>query len=234
MTSAASGNQLLAHIEETDREALAAFLIPTDYPQGHVLFEPGDRIGQVLFVTAGVVSVLAVMRDGATVETTTVGREGAVGLGAVLGAPTAFSRAIWQIEGAALRIEAARLREAAERSPKLRQRLSAYLHEQLAEAQQSAACNALHRLEPRLAKWLLRCHDRVGGEIALTQEFLSDMLGSQRTTVTQVAGALQAAGLIRYHRGRVEVLDRAGLERASCECYAAVRRRSEELGFGLG
>jgi CRP-like cAMP-binding protein len=233
MNSAAYGNQLLDGLDADERDALSLQLTPTSYAQGHVLFEPGDRIGQVVFPTAGVVSVLTVMKDGATVETTTVGRDGGVGIGAILGEPNAFSRAIWQIEGAGLRVDAGRLRDAVERLPKLRRRLEASMLEQLAEAQQSAACNALHKLEPRLAKWLLRCHDRMDGEtIPLTQEFLSDMLGAQRTTVTAVAGALQTAGMIRYQRGRVEVLDRAALERVSCECYGAVRRRSKDLGFG--
>ena len=232
MKSAAYGNQLLDSLDAAECDALGLQPTPGHYAQGHVLFEPGDRIGQVLFPTAGVVSVLAVMNDGATVETATVGRDGGVGIGVALSAPNAFSRAIWQIEGSALRIDAARLRDAAERSPKLRQRLTAYAFQQLAEAQQTAACNALHKLEARLAKWLLRCHDRMDGEmIPLTQEFLSDMLGSQRTTVTAVAGSLQAAGMIRYQRGRVEVLDRAALERVSCECYGAVRERSKDLGF---
>jgi CRP-like cAMP-binding protein len=230
MKSAAPGNQLLALLDPQERAALAAHLSVTAGPQGQVLFEPGDVISHVHFVTRGMISVVTVMSSGATVESMTVGNEGVIGLGAVFGAPTAFARALWQIEGAGLRIEAARLRDAAERSPRLRRLLEIYTQQQLAEAQQSAACNAVHKLEPRMAKWLLRSQDRLPGDfIPLTQEFLGDMLGAQRTTVTQVAGQLQAAGLIRYQRGRVEVIDRAGLERVACECYDAIRRRSEEL-----
>ena len=232
MKPAASGNQLLDQLDPEALEALKPHLSPVRFAQGHVLFEPGDRIGQVHFPIEGVISVVTVMNDGSTVEVMTIGVEGAAGIGAALGVPTAFARAIWQIGGAALRIDVARLRDVCARAPKVLRLLEAYSQQQLAEAQQTAACNALHNLEPRMAKWLLRCHDRVeGDQLQLTQEFLSDMLGSQRTTVTQVAGALQAAGLIRYQRGRIEVQDRPGLERISCECYAIIRQRAADLGL---
>jgi DNA-binding transcriptional MocR family regulator len=180
-----------------------------------------------------VVSVVTVMSDGSTVETMTVGCRGRRGRRAPPGRADRL-RARHRPGGRGVAADRGRPACGSWRAlPKLRRRLQAYSQQQLAEAQQTGACNALHNLEPRMAKWLLRCHDRVEGDlIALTQEFLSDMLGAQRTTVTQVAGNLQNAGLIRYQRGRIAVLDRRALERISCECYRVIRDRGDELGLG--
>jgi CRP-like cAMP-binding protein len=232
VSATAAANRLLGRFEPEDREAVRRHLVPVRFDHGHVFFEPGDRISHVHFVEQGVVSLVTVMKDGSTVETMTIGHEGVAGVGVVFNDQPAFGRAIGQIPGRVLRMEAARLRQIAETRPRLRLLLGVYAQQQLAEAQQTAACNALHTLGPRLAKWLLRCHDRTAGDtLLLTQEFLGDMLGAQRTTVTMVARSLQQAGLITYQRGRIEVLDRAGLERISCECYATIQQRWEQSGL---
>ena len=160
----------------------------------------------------------------------TVGNEGAVGAGALLDDNTATGRYLVQLPGSALAIEPAKLRIALEESPSLRALLAAYARAFVGQVMQSVACNAVHSAEERCARWLLMTHDRSGGDtFALTQEFLAQMLGVHRPTVTIVARTLQRAGLIRYSRGSITVLDRAGLEEAACECYHLIRRRYERL-----
>jgi CRP-like cAMP-binding protein len=198
------------------------YLRPTTLTQGRVLFEPGEEITHLHFPRSGAVSLVLVMGDGNLVETLMVGREGVTDAGSYAGPRRATSRAIAQLPGEALRIEAGRLREFAAERPGVRLVLERYAAGLIGELEQTAACNAIHRLEQRLARWLLRSHDRADADVLpLTQEYLSEMLGAQRTTVTQVAGVLQRAGAIDYRRGRITVLDRATLERLSCECYSA-------------
>ena len=225
-------NALLASLAVADRAALAPHLRQQHFKLGEVLYDHGDPIRDVHFVDSGIVSIITVMLDGASVETAAIGREGAVGDGAAFRNAPHFGRALVQADGGSHTIEVGRLRELLGRHEGLRNTLEAYSSAQTSEAQQNAACNAVHRLEGRLAKWLLRCHDRLGTDsIPMTQEFLSYMLGAQRTTVTEVARRLQFAGLIRYSRGKIEVLDRAGLEKAACECYGVVQDRRAELGL---
>lgn len=227
-----STNRLLASLGAAEREALAPHLRRHAYMLGEVLYDHGQPITDVHFVEGGIISLITVMLDGGAVETAAIGWEGLVGDGAAFRPAPHFGRALVQAEGAGQKIELSRLHELLERHVSLRNTLEAYSNAQTSEAQQNAACNAVHRLEGRLAKWLLRCHDRLEGDsIPMTQEFLSYMLGAQRTTVTEVARRLQFAGLIRYSRGKIEVLDRAGLERASCECYAVVQDRTADLGL---
>lgn len=220
-------NWLLARMEVEDREALERAGKPVKLAHGQILFEPDDEIHHVWFVHAGAVSLVTVMTDGTAVESLMVGREGAT---EIMGGPTAnraTTRAVVQIPGEALRVESARLRELIAARPGLRTVMELHQARVTTELQQGAACNAVHRLEPRLARWLLNSHDRAGTDVLpLTQEFLGDMLGAQRTTVTAVASALQKLGAISYKRGRITVLDRKALERASCECYAATQRRA--------
>jgi hypothetical protein len=149
---------------------------------------------------------------------------------AALSRVTAFSRIVGQSAGEVSFIRASKLRAISTESPSLRDVIVRHCDALLANAQQSVACNALHDVEERFSRWLLTCHDRHDGdELNVTQEFLAMMLGVQRTTVTQVAGMLQEAGLIRYHRGRVTIVDRAGLERRACECYGLVKRHAEAV-----
>lgn len=225
-----TGNQFLDRLTAEDLGELAQHFTRVELPQNQVLFEPDDPIEHVHFLTSGTLSVVVVLSDGRTVESAMIGREGVVGSLVHAGPIKAFGRGIMQIGGAGERISAERFREVVERRPKLWREVDRYTALLQAELQQNVACNAVHRLEQRLSKWLLRASDRVGDQqLNLTQEFIGDMLGAQRTTVTQVAGELQRRGLILYQRGKVVLQDRAGLERMACECYRAAQRRADEL-----
>ena len=174
--------------------------------------------------------MVAVFADRTTVEMATVGREGLVGIGNILGGEHALARYVVPIPVLALAIEASRFRDVLRDSPELRATCNAYAQAFLGEALQTAACNSVHMVEERCARWLLMSHDRSDDDtLALTQEYLADMLGVCRSTVTLAAGALQRAGLIRYRRGAITVLDRLGLEAASCECYRIIRAQYERL-----
>lgn len=232
---AAEENRLLAAIEPAGRALLSPHLEPVWLRAGQVLFHPGDEVETVHFPhRRTVTSLVAVLADGRAAETATIGREGAVGGIVSGGAKPAFCRAVVQIGGPALRPPAARLEAAKLRSAGLRDLFARYADALVAQVMQSVACNAVHPLEARLCRWLLTTQDRAGSaELTLTQESLAEMLGVRRTTVTPVAGALQRRGLIRYRRGRIEVVDRSGLERAACECHAAVRRHFDCVAPGL-
>jgi CRP-like cAMP-binding protein len=222
-----SENALLARLPGEDRDAVerAGKLVPLN--QGQVLFEPADEIAAVYFPFSGAVSLVVVMGDGSAVEALMVGREGATDTLSYAVPHRAAARAVVQLPGEAFRVDAARLRELARNRPAVRGVMELHAGRVTVELQQTAACNAVHRLEPRLAKWLLNSHDRARADVLpLTQEFLGEMLGAQRTTVTAVASALQKVGAIGYKRGRITVLNRSALERASCECYAAAQKRS--------
>jgi len=195
-----------------------------------MLYDGGDDIEHVYFPHTGMVSLVAVMQSGATVETATIGRGGVIGASAGLGARSTFGRAIVQLAGTAAFISAAQFRAAANQSQAVRDLIVRYNELLLAQVQQSVACNALHALEARLCRWLLQTHDCVDGDvIPLTQEFLGQMLGVRRTTVTIAARLLQSAGLIRYRRGHIQILDRAALEDIACECHAAVKHNIEKI-----
>lgn len=223
-------NRLLTSLPPEDKALLAPHLSQIDLEKGRLLYEPGDLIDQVYFPTDCVLSLMTLMDSGAAIESATIGREGALGLMAAVAPRQSLSRAIVQAPGAALRISAAPLHEAWTRSTVLRDVVDRHNEALFGHAIQSVACNALHPVEARFCRWLLSCHDRLRGDtVSLTQEFLADMLGVQRTTVTAVAGSLQSKGLIRYRRGVVDILDRAGLEAIACECYGAVRRGYERL-----
>ena len=211
------------------RAALEPELVRVEFGHGHVFYKRGEPIEAVHFPLEGVISVITELSDGSAVETATVGRDGAVGLAAMLAPVRASGTTIGQAPGAVLSTPVEALRRLAGESPELRRLAVGYIDVLLAQAQQSVACNILHDVEERFCRWLLMCDDRVtGGRVDLTQEFLAQMLGVQRTTVSQVAGGLQSAGLIRYSRGRIEILDRAGLTLRSCECYETVRRLMRE------
>ena len=223
-------NRLLASLPSEDLGLLTPHLVHLDMGKGALLCDPGDPIEHVYFPHDCVVSLMTLMSRGVAVESTTIGREGAYGLAAAVAPRVALSRAIIQVAGRASRIEVPRLREAWKQSETLRSLVDRHTEALYGHAIQSVACNALHSVEARFCRWLLTCHDRIdSNRVALTQEFLADMLGVQRTTVTAVARAMQGAGLIQYRRGVVEILDRAGLEAIACECYGAVRRTYERL-----
>jgi CRP-like cAMP-binding protein len=195
-----------------------------------VLCEADAPLTQVYFVETGAVSLVAVFEDRTTAEMATVGREGLVGIGAILGGESALARYVVPMQGIALAIEVARFRSLLRDSPPLRAACVAYAQAFLRETLQIAACNSVHMVEARCARWLLTSHDRSDGDtITLTQECLAEMLGVCRSTVTLVASALQRAGLIRYRRGAITVLNFPGLEAISCECYRIIRDHYERL-----
>ena len=223
-------NRLLSALPSEDRALLTPHLSPVDLEKGRLLYDPGDLIDQVYLPHDCVISLMTLMENGAAIESATIGREGALGLMAAVAPRQSLSRAIVQVPGSALRISANALHDVWKRSAALRDLVDRHNEALFGHAIQSVACNALHAVEARFCRWLLSCHDRIDSHtISLTQEFLADMLGVQRTTVTAVAGSLQSKGLIRYRRGVVDILDRAGLEAITCECYAAVRRGYERL-----
>ena len=184
------------------------------------------------FLEDGLASVVLPMENGATVEVAVIGRDGVVGLPMLLGAKTMPGQTYIQIAGSGFRVEAQRLRNEFERSSELRRHLEKYLLANLVQSAQNAACNRLHNIGERLARWLLTCHDRVQTDhMPLTHEFLAAMLGAPRTTVTLAAGILHKAGLIDYSRGHVTIKDRQKLEGAACECYRIVRDEFDRLGL---
>ena len=223
-------NRLLEALPVQDYGLIAPSLASADLERGRLLYDPGDRIDTIFFPLDGVISLMTLMENGAAIESATIGREGALGLMAAVAPRQSLSRAIVQTPTRAMRIGAAQLHEAWEKSPRIRALVDRHTEALYGHAIQSVACNALHSVEARFCRWLLTCHDRISTDtVALTQEFLADMLGVQRTTVTAVAGSLQSKGLIRYRRGVVDILDRTGLEAIACECYGAVRATYERL-----
>ena len=218
------GNRILGALPSADARRLVGALSPVSLDIKTVLFEPGQPIEAVYFPLDGVISLVTPLEDGAIVEVATVGNEGVVGVPLVPGGSLAV-RAISQVPGRALRMETpAFAGELARRGP-LYEVIQSYVSALFGQISQAAACNRLHSNEERLSRWLLMSHDRVGvDEFAITHEFLGQMLGSRRATVTLSAGILQAAGLIRYQRGHVTIIDRPGLEGVSCECYRVIKR----------
>ena len=198
--------------------------------QGHVLAEPGESFSHVYFPEDGIVSTVATFETGAVAETATTGPEGMVSVGTVLGGTRALNRKIVQVPGSGYRIELRRFEQLQRDNPAFRQRLLAYIQVFLGQAMQSVACNGIHSLEERCARWLLACHDRMEHDrFPLTQELLAEMLGVSRPAVNRIARTLQAAGLISYTRGVVEIKDRHGLKKVTCECYATIRGHFDRI-----
>lgn len=227
-------NRLLGLMLAEDRAALEARAKPVTFKAGQAFFEPGQMIETVHFIEEGVVSGIILLQNGASVEAMIVGREGVVGALAYAGPVLAFGRAVGQIPGKALSVESAVLRDLVAERPHLRSLLERYSLKMQIDLAQSLACNALHRLEQRLSKWLLRCHDRVDGDtLVVTQEALAQMLASQRTTVSEMASTFQRQGLIGCRRGKIDVKRREQLERLTCECYATVVEREREFDIAV-
>lgn len=216
-------NRLLVALNADDFARLSTWLTVVDLEKGRVLYERGDTMDTVYLPNECVISLMTPMEGGQLVESATIGCEGALGL--TTGSPRyATARAVVQMGGRAARISANRLSEAAGRSMTLRAQIETQDDALLGQSLQSAACNALHSVSERFSRWLLACRDRTGSDsVPLTQDTIAAMLGVQRTTVTSVAGELQARGLIRHRRGVVDILDRPGLEAMACECYEAVK-----------
>jgi CRP-like cAMP-binding protein len=223
-------NRLLAALLPEDLLSLRAHLERVPLVEGRVLFDANAPITRLYFVEAGVVSLTAAFQNGSTAEMAMVGREGVVGISTLLGSDAALGRYQVQVPGSALTLEASRFQGALRKSPALLAVCQAYARAFLGQALQTAACNSVHTVEQRCARWLLMGHDRRDSDtFALKQELLAKMLGVCRPTATVAAGALQRAGLIRYSRGVLTVLDRPGLAMASCECYRAIRDHFERL-----
>jgi CRP-like cAMP-binding protein len=195
----------------------------------HVLHEPGDTLKSAYFCNSGLVSILSVFPDGKSVEVGLIGKEGFIGLPLLAGFRTAPTRAIAQIAGSAFRVDGETLMGVLRQCPKLERRLQQFSQVMAMQVTQIAACNRLHEVNERLARWLLMSADRVGSNsLPLTHELLSQMLGTRRSSVTVAAGMLQKAGLITHSRGDVKIIDRRKLEKAACECYRIMVLQIEE------
>lgn len=217
-------NRLLAALPGGEYQRLKPYLEPVTLPFGEILYEPGDTLRHVYFPTQGIISLLSMVEERSTLEVGVVGKEGMVGISVFLGASTSLNRALVQGAGTALMMKAGALRKHVGHEGPLPDLLRLYTHSLLAQVSQTAACNRFHAVDARLARWLLMTQDRMQtDEFRLTQEFLSDMLGVRREGVTGAARALQQKELIGYVRGQITVLDRTGLEAASCICYELVR-----------
>jgi CRP-like cAMP-binding protein len=222
-------NRLLASLAQRDRALLDPHLKEVTLRVRDVLYESQDDIQQAYFPHHAMISILTVTDDGESIETAAIGPEGAVGALAGLGMRRVFGRAVVQIAGSASRISATQLQLAARESDRIRDMILRSNEALTIQAQQTAACGALHDVEARLARWLLQAQDRSGsGAFQLIQEFLAQVLGVRRTTINLAVRALQGAGLIRYRRGQIEILDRSGLMNQSCSCYRIVRRQLDQ------
>lgn len=225
-------NRILASLPKAEIGRLAPHLSPLTLQAGETLLGPGEDITQAYFLESGLASVVVAMADGSTVEAGIIGNDGVIGIPALLGTKSMPSHTYIQIAGAGYRIPAQRLSEEFERQGTLRRQINRFLQAHLVQTAQTAACNRLHDIAPRLARWLLMCHDRTESEtFTITQESLGNMLGTPRTTLTLAAGQLQKADLIDYSRGRINIRNRKGLEMASCECYTTIRQEFDRLGF---
>ncbi|HEX8719570.1 MAG TPA: Crp/Fnr family transcriptional regulator [Pyrinomonadaceae bacterium] len=225
-------NRLLAALPAAELERLRARAEVVTLRHGDHIITPDEPIQDVYFPVSCLLSMVTTMEDGATVESGTIGREGMSGIPVLLNAGQTTMPTFCQIPGEAARLRAEVLKESYERSEEVRRTLNRYVHTVVVVGSQSSACNALHRVEARMCRWLLMSSDGVGSdEVNLTQEYLSVMLGVRRPGVTEVAGKLRAEGLIDYSRGQIRITDRAGMERLACECYGRVKGEYERL-FG--
>lgn len=225
-----STNHFLDTLPAKARALIAGDLQRVTLKRNATLAEIGRSVDVVLLPTNSIISVITVMANGDQVESRTIGRESGFGLLHALGSRYAFERVIVQVGGEAWQIRTEALRRAAAASPELSDAIVRHAQATLVQTTQTNACNTLHPAPPRLARWLLMTQDRVSGPVVpLTQEYLAIMLGVQRTTVTLVASAFKRAGLIDYRRGAITILDRAGLEREACECYALSKTRFDRL-----
>jgi CRP-like cAMP-binding protein len=216
-------NLLIDSLPAADRELLQPNLKPADLQQGTVLFDIGDTIDSVFFPVSSVVSLVVTLSTGEMIEAAMVGRDGVVGASAALDGKISLSRGIAQIGGSGLSCDPEVLKSLALRIPSLLSLLIRHEQTVYAQAQQSAACNVTHTVEARLARWLLRARDLSGGDtLPFTQEFLAEMLGVRRTSVSVTAHTLQQAGMIKYRRGTIQITNLEGLRETACECYETV------------
>jgi CRP-like cAMP-binding protein len=225
-------NRILAALPAQEYDRLLAHLTPVSLTLGDTLYKTGEHITNVYFINAAVVSLVANLKDGSSVEVGLVGNDGMVGLSIVLGDDVSPNQAIVQIADGAMRMKASALREELKRDGQLLGLLLRSTVAMLKQVSQTAACNGSHIVAERLARWLLMCHDRVpGDEMKLTQEFIGQMLGIRRSGVSEAAIVLQTLELISYSRGHITIINREGLQDFACECYAIVKGDYDRL-FG--
>lgn len=219
-------NQLLGAFEPDAYRRIMGHAEPVSFNLGEIVCEAGGELTHAYFPEGCVLSLLTVLENGSEIECGNIGREGAFGLFAAMYSRTSFSRCAVQLEGAMLRCEIGHLHKEFEESAHIQNLFVSYSETLLSQVMQTVACNSLHKVEERLCRWLLMMHDRAEGEVlTYTHEFLARIMGANRTSITHAAQSLQKQGLIGYSRGTMQVKDRAGLEAASCECYAVVRAR---------
>jgi CRP-like cAMP-binding protein len=228
----AVNNVILLSLPDEEYNLLRPHLEPAELPQYQIMHEPGEKIDHGYFLNEGMTSLVALSADGRSVEVGIVGREGMVGMSVAVGLLRGTFRAIMQMSGSGLRIKSEIFQEALLCAPTLQSELSRFALMHGIQVAQLAACNRLHDIEQRLARWLLMCQDRVDSPLLpLTHEFLAQMLGTGRPSVTLAAGALENAGLIENLRGTVKVLNRKGLEQTACECYGVIQNFNGGLGL---
>lgn len=226
----AGANRLLAALPDTELQRWLPQLEHVDLPLGHVLYESGATLSHVYFPTTAIVSLLYVLENGASAEIAVVGKEGIVGISLFMGGESTPNRAVVQSAGKGFRLSADALKVEFNRAGPVLHLLLRYTQALITQMSQTAVCNRHHSLDQQLCRWLLLSLDRLtGDELVMTQELISNMLGVRREGVTEAARQLQAAGLIRYARGRITVLDRGRLEQRSCECYAVVKKEYDRL-----
>jgi CRP-like cAMP-binding protein len=232
MTSACQprDNRLLAALADADFERLRPYCEAVSLEAGRPIYEPGSELQFVYFPTTAIASILQVTREGETVQTAVVGREGALSVATYLGGGATVGRAVVQVAGAGVRIPAPVVVYDFERGHDTRRVLLRYAQAMLTQTAQTALCNRRHELAQQLCRWILAMHDRVpGGEIPVTHQLIAEMLGVRREGVTEAASRLKSKGVINYGRGKIRVLDRGGLEACACECYGVVRSEYERL-----
>ena len=223
-------NHLLAALPAAEFDSLLPHLELVPMPLSEALYESGGRLNHVYFPTTSIVSLLYVMEDGASAEIAVVGNEGVLGIALFMGGETTPSRAVVQSAGFGYRLKASVLKFEFNRGGAVMHLLLRYTQALITQMAQTAVCNRHHSVEQQLCRWLLLSLDRLpGNELSMTQELIANMLGVRREGVTEAAGNLQRAGLIRYTRGRITVLDRPNLEKSVCECYAVVKKEFDRL-----
>ncbi len=228
-TQPLSRNHILAALPRDEYERLAPHLEPVTLELSQVLFMPDDEISYVYFPLTTIISLLTDLEDGTGMEVGLVGREGMVGISAILGG-TETKVATVQGTGEAMRLSADRLREEFRRGGALQPPLLRYTHALMTQISQSVVCNARHGIEGRFARWLLMYQDRMDGdEFELTHEFMANMLGVRRAGISEIANSLQERGLIQYQRGHIRILDRKGLKDLTCECYGVVKEKFDDF-----
>ena len=223
-------NQLLAALPADELATLVADLELVPMPLGEMVYEPGEQLTHAYFPTTAIISLHYVMESGATTEAAGVGHEGVVGISLFMGGDSTSSSAVVQTAGHAYRLHRHKLMQAFNRADAFQRLLLRYTQGLVTQIMQTAACNRHHHVEQQLCRWLLLTLDRLQSrELTMTQELVASMLGVRREGVTEAAGRLQHAGLIRYRRGHITVLDRARLETHSCECYGVVKKEMSRL-----